>query len=140
LVLVIALVSVCPLLGSYMAATFGDGPAPGDRWFGPVERRIYRLIGAREETSQRWPAYVGSVLALSLVTTIGLYAALRLQGRLPFNPTPATLVTPVVTLVTAAASTVVEGETTSQPGANGLTEILYAAASATNGNGRQWVA
>lgn len=47
----------------------------------------------------------------------------------------ATLVTPLAVLVVAAVATRVASGTTSQPGAHGLTEMLYAAASTANGNG-----
>ena len=40
--LVITLAVICPLLGRYLAAVFGDGPAPGDRWLGRIERRVLR--------------------------------------------------------------------------------------------------
>jgi K+-transporting ATPase ATPase A chain len=47
----------------------------------------------------------------------------------------ATLVTPLAVLVVAAISTIVAEGTVSQGGAHGLTEMLYAAASAANANG-----
>jgi K+-transporting ATPase ATPase A chain len=103
LVVVIVLVAVCPWLGRYMAAAFGDGPAPGDRWFVPVERRIYGLIGTSEDRLQRWSSYAASVLALSIVTMLGLYAALRFQGGLPFNPNGVEDMSPSLAFNTAAS-------------------------------------
>ncbi len=47
----------------------------------------------------------------------------------------ATLVVPIAVLGVAAISTVVASDTVSQAGAHGLTEIVYAAGSATNANG-----
>ena len=57
-----------PLLGSYMAKVYGDGKAPGDRFFGPVERFIYRVCGVDPESEQRWTTYAISLLAFSFVS------------------------------------------------------------------------
>src|SRR3989337_1366681 len=70
------------------------GFAPGDRIFSPVERLVYRLVGVDAEREQRWTAYALSLLAFSVVSILGLYGLLRLQGLLPFNPTGATAVQP----------------------------------------------
>jgi K+-transporting ATPase ATPase A chain len=51
--LIVAIVAVAPLLGRYMAGVYGDGRAPGDRIFLPVERLIYRLCGVDERREQR---------------------------------------------------------------------------------------
>ncbi len=89
------------LLGPYLAAVFGDAEpvdgddpprrakAPGDRFFDPIERLVYRLCGIDPDREQRWTGYAGSVLAFSLSSVLGLYALLRLQAVLPFNPTDA---------------------------------------------------
>lgn len=52
-----------PLLGKYLAATFRGGKAPGDRVFLPVERLIYRALGADPESSWTWRSYALAVLA-----------------------------------------------------------------------------
>src|SRR5207245_3960746 len=75
-----------PLLGSYLAKVYGDGHAPGDRVFLPVERAIYRFCRVDPEREQRWTVYAYSMLAFSAVSGIVLYAQLRLQGHLPLNP------------------------------------------------------
>jgi len=89
------------ILGPYLAAVFGDADpvdgeqapqrraAPGDRFFAPIERLIYRIGGIDPSQEQRWTAYGASLLAFSLVSVIGLYALLRLQHVLPLNPTDA---------------------------------------------------
>ena len=84
------------LLGPYLARVYGDGPAPGDRVFGPVERLLYRLGGIDPKREQPWTLYALSLLAFSAVSVVGLYFLQRLQGMLPLNPTdvgavPATL-------------------------------------------------
>jgi K+-transporting ATPase ATPase A chain len=88
--LVLLLAISTPLLGSYMAKVYGNGngngKAPGDRLFRPLERVIYRLCGIDEKSEQRWTTYAFSLLGFSLAGVIVLYAQLRLQGHLPLNP------------------------------------------------------
>ena len=91
LVALVALVGVtAPILGRYMARVYGtegdDRPAPGDRFFGAIERPIYRLCGIDPRREQRWTAYALSVVGFSAASFALLYAILRLQGSLPFNP------------------------------------------------------
>ncbi len=90
MVLVMLLVITVPPLGKYIAAVYGsrsDGSAPGDRIFAPAERAIYRLCRIDARREQRWNVYAMSLLAFSLVSMVGLYVMLRVQGSLPFNPT-----------------------------------------------------
>jgi K+-transporting ATPase ATPase A chain len=73
-------------LGSYMARVFA-----GERTFlspvlRPAEVLAYRLGGVRESEEMDWIAYALAVLAFSLVGFLWLYALLRLQKWLPFNP------------------------------------------------------
>ena len=86
LALIAALAVAAPLLGRYMARVYGGGSAPGDRFFGPVERLIYRACGIDPASEQDWKVYAWSLLAFSLVSVLILYAQIRLQGHLPLNP------------------------------------------------------
>jgi potassium-transporting ATPase potassium-binding subunit len=95
--LVVLLLVTVPPLGRYMAAVYGvreDGTAPGDRFFNPIERFIYRVCGIDHKREQRWNVYALALVAFSLVSVLVLYAMQRLQGSLPFNPTGRTAVTP----------------------------------------------
>lgn len=96
---------VAPPLGRYMAVVFGSGPAFGDRLFFPLERFIYRVTGVDPEHEQRWTAYAFSLLAFSLISALGLYAVLRLQGILPFNPNDAPGVDPLLAMNVAVSFT-----------------------------------
>ena len=100
-VLVALLVVTVPPMGRYFARVYGHTPegtpagsAPGDRFFGPVDRFIYRICGIDSKREQRWNVYAMSLLAFSLVSILVLYAMIRLQGSLPFNPTNKVAVTP----------------------------------------------
>jgi len=51
----IALLAIStPLLGFYLARVYGDGKAPGDRMFLPVENVIYRACRVDPKREQRW--------------------------------------------------------------------------------------
>jgi potassium-transporting ATPase potassium-binding subunit len=116
---------VAPLLGRYLAATFrgpsaaGTGAAgtsasattaagtsaaaPGDRVFLPIERTVYRVLGVEPQSSWTWRAYALAVLAFGLVSTLLLYAILRLQGVLPGNPAHAAGMSPTLSFNTAVS-------------------------------------
>jgi K+-transporting ATPase ATPase A chain len=113
-----ALAVSSPLLGRYLARIYTGQPTFGDRVFGPVEHAIWRLVGLRHRPAQRWTAYAGSMLAFSLVSTLGLYAILRIQHWLPLNPTrvgnvpPALAFNTAVSFVTGTNWQAYAGETT----------------------------
>jgi potassium-transporting ATPase potassium-binding subunit len=86
IVLVVLLAISTPLLGSYMAKVFTNKKAPGDRFFGPIERLVYRLTGVNPEGEQRWTVYAISLLAFSMVSALLLYGMQRIQVHLPMNP------------------------------------------------------
>ena len=103
------------ILGPYLAAVYGDaepvdqGVEPrrpkafGDRIFDPIERLIYRVCGIDPNQEQRWTGYAASLLAFSLVSCLALYAMLRFQGSLPFNPTHAPGAAPPLAFNTAVS-------------------------------------
>jgi potassium-transporting ATPase potassium-binding subunit len=58
---------------------------------GPVERIIYLLCGVRRDENgdpeeQHWTRYAAALLAFSAFSILLLYALMRLQRWLPFNP------------------------------------------------------
>jgi K+-transporting ATPase ATPase A chain len=73
-------------LGRFMARVFA-----GERNFltpvlGPVERAIYWASGVDAKKEQHWLTYAVAVLLFNLACFASLYAILRLQYYLPFNP------------------------------------------------------
>ncbi|HET6834144.1 MAG TPA: potassium-transporting ATPase subunit KdpA [Acidimicrobiales bacterium] len=86
-VLIALVAAATPLLGGYMAKVYGGGAAPGDRFFGPLERLVYRATGVNPSREQRWTVYARSLLAFSAVSVLLLYLMQRVQGGLPLNPT-----------------------------------------------------
>ena len=98
LVLVALLIVAVPILGRYMAAVYGvreDGSAPGDRFFDPIERFIYKVCRIDHKREQRWNIYALSLVAFSLMSVLFLYGLLRLQGSLFFNPTGRSSMSPM---------------------------------------------
>ena len=87
LALIIVLAVSVPILGTYMAKVFGGKKAPGDRFFTPIERGIYRLGGIDPEREQKWTIYALALLAFSLFSVVFLYVLQRVQEHLPLNPT-----------------------------------------------------
>ena len=96
--LLVVLGVTAPPLGRYMAAVYGsrpDGSAPGDRFFAPIERVIYRLLRVNPQREQRWNVYAIALLAFSLVSFLAVYALQRFQDSLVFNPTNMPAVAPL---------------------------------------------
>ncbi|SDH65429.1 K+-transporting ATPase ATPase A chain [Aneurinibacillus thermoaerophilus] len=83
--LLIALLLIKPV-GSYLVNVFSYEKTRLDRVFGPVERLFYRIMGVHEEQSMDSKQYVTAVLFSNFVMMILIYAVLRLQKHLPFNP------------------------------------------------------
>ena len=52
----------------------------------PVERLLYRVAGIDERQEQHWLSYLFAVVLFHVAGFVILYAILRLQGVLPFNP------------------------------------------------------
>ena len=85
LLFAVLLVSLKPL-ASYMTRVFS-----GERTFlspvlGPVEHVFYKAAGVDPAREQGWLAYTLAMLIFSAAGFLSLYAILRLQAYLPFNP------------------------------------------------------
>jgi len=81
--IVIALV---PWLGGYMTRVFN-----GERTFlspllRPVEAMLYAVGGVDERREQHWVTYTVAMLFFHVAGFLILYALLRFQAVLPFNP------------------------------------------------------
>ncbi len=109
LVMVLALFVSTPLLGRYMARVYGDHDAqndrsaPGERFFGPVERLIYRVLRVEAGREQRWTGYATALLTFSAFSVLFLYGFQRVQEHLPLNPTDVGGVPPALAWNTAVS-------------------------------------
>jgi potassium-transporting ATPase potassium-binding subunit len=81
-----ALVAAMPLVGSYMARVYAGETVALSRVAGPLERLIYRLLRVDPARGQDWKGYAKSLILVSLLFWIVLYAILRTQTIHPFNP------------------------------------------------------
>ncbi|MEO8028370.1 MAG: potassium-transporting ATPase subunit KdpA [Bryobacteraceae bacterium] len=76
----IVLVLLVKPLGQYMAGVF-DG-----RWNWAPERWIYRLSGVDARSSMTWTEYAAAFLLFNALGLLAVYAILRTQHLLPWNP------------------------------------------------------
>jgi potassium-transporting ATPase potassium-binding subunit len=92
-------------LGLYMTRVFN-----GERTFlspilRPIERVLYALAGVDADVEQDWLIYGAAMLIFNLACAVSLYAILRLQDVLPFNPQGQTALAPDLALNTAVSFT-----------------------------------
>ena len=79
------LLCVVPL-GRYMAQVFSGQRSWLSPVLQPVETGFYRLAGVDAAREQNWLAYALAMLVFSALGYASLYAILRLQAWLPWNP------------------------------------------------------
>ncbi len=80
------IVAIVPFLGAYMTRVFS-----GERTFlspilRPVEAAIYKIAGINERNEQHAVTYTIAMLLFHVGGFLILYALMRLQAGLPFNP------------------------------------------------------
>ena len=100
LMLVLVLGAALPL-GAYMARIF-QGRIKALRL---AETGIYRVCGIDPQREMGWQAYAIALLLLSVIHFLLLYAILRLQFYLPFNPQHVVGMAPMLAFNTAASFT-----------------------------------
>ena len=104
----IALFCACVLLlvkplGLYMTHVFNGEANVLSPVLRPVERVLYRAAGIAPDHEQHWLAYAVSMLVFHIGGFLILYAILRLQGLLPFNPAGQGAVAPDLAFNTSAS-------------------------------------
>jgi K+-transporting ATPase ATPase A chain len=72
--------------GGYMTRVFTGERTLLSPVLGPLERAFYELSGVDEKSDQNWLTYAVSMLLFSLAGFASLYALMRFQAMLPFNP------------------------------------------------------
>jgi K+-transporting ATPase ATPase A chain len=100
LVFVLVLGGAIPL-GLYIARIL-NGEA---RFLAPIERGIFAVCGIDPARAMRWQDYAVALLLLSAIHLVLLYAILRLQQYLPFNPQHIGPMSPRLAFNTAASFT-----------------------------------
>jgi K+-transporting ATPase ATPase A chain len=92
-------------LGIYMFRVLEGDRQPLPRFFGPIERFIYRLSGVDVREQQTWKEYAAALLAFSVFGVLVLYGLQRLQHVLPLNPQGLGPVSPDLSFSTATSFT-----------------------------------
>src|SRR5271157_4442509 len=97
------IVAIVPVLGAYMTRVFS-----GERTFlspvlRPVEVAIYKIAGVSERNEQHALTYTVAMLFFHIGGFAILYALLRLQATLPFNPAEQSAVAEDLSLNTAVS-------------------------------------
>jgi potassium-transporting ATPase potassium-binding subunit len=95
------IVAITPVLGRYMTRVFA-----GERTFlspvlRPVEAGLYWAAGVDEKREQSWLYYTIGMLFFHVGGFLILYAIMRFQASLPFNPADQSAVPPDLTFNTA---------------------------------------
>lgn len=102
-IVIVALLALAFPLGRYMTKVF-DGSSFVVRRIGrPFESVLYRLAGIDAQAEMTWKQYAFAVLLFSGIGTLALYALLRLQQWLPFNPQGMAAMTPDAAFNTAVS-------------------------------------
>ena len=85
--LVFALIVICAYpLGLYIARVLAGDKVLLSPVLAPVERSLYSLAGIDPRQGMGWMGYAVALLLLNALHFLLLYAMLRLQFYLPFNP------------------------------------------------------
>jgi K+-transporting ATPase ATPase A chain len=82
----VIVVAITRPLGGYMTRVFAGEWTPLSPLLRPVERLIYWCCGVDVTEEQSWRSYAVSMLFFGVAGFVTLYALLRVQWYLPFNP------------------------------------------------------
>jgi K+-transporting ATPase ATPase A chain len=99
------ILAVTKPLGIYMYRVFEGDQQPLPRFFGPIERFLYRSCGVDPTRDQDWKQYTLALLLFSTFGVLVTYAMQRLQGVLPLNPRDFGAVSPDSSFNTAVSFT-----------------------------------
>ncbi|MEW4369573.1 potassium-transporting ATPase subunit KdpA [Paenibacillus kandeliae] len=97
--LLIALLLARPM-GLYMARVFDYKTGRLDRWFGPLEKLIFKIGGIRQ-SNQTWKQYAAALLVSNTIMLLIVYIIFRLQDKLPLNPAGIAAMSPDLAFNTA---------------------------------------
>jgi K+-transporting ATPase ATPase A chain len=101
----LAVLALTKPIGIWMFRVFEGDRQPLPRFFGPIERLLFRLCGVDPKEQQDWKQYTLALLLFSAVPLLVAYAIQRLQHRLPLNPQNWPPVSPDLAFGTAVSFT-----------------------------------
>jgi K+-transporting ATPase ATPase A chain len=82
---VLVLLLLVKPLGLYMAGVF-EGTGAMTRWFGPLERALYKFCRVDAGAPMSWKQYALALLMFNTLGALAVYGLQRLQAYLPWNP------------------------------------------------------
>ena len=97
------IVALTPMLGGYMARVFRGERTILTPVLRPVELMLYRAGGIDEKQEQGWLTYTVAMLLFHVGGFVILYALMRFQVVLPFNPAGQSAVAPDLAFNTAVS-------------------------------------
>src|ERR1700680_3168483 len=97
------IVAIVPVLGAYMTRVFNGEHTLLSPVLRPVEAALYAAGGVDEKREQHWITYAVSMLLFHVGGFLILYALMRLQAGLPFNPQAMPAVPEFLSFNTAAS-------------------------------------
>ncbi len=104
LVLVLIVTVACAVpVGNYLATVMEGGRSILSPVLAPVERGLYALSGVDPARGMSWRGYTAALLLMNALHFALLYAILRLQFYLPFNPQATAGMPPSLAFNTAAS-------------------------------------
>lgn len=83
---ILVLVSLVPILGTYMAKVFRGESTFLHPLLYPLERACYRFAGINFQQEMGWRVYLKSLLLFNLIGFLVLFLIQLFQGYLPLNP------------------------------------------------------
>jgi potassium-transporting ATPase potassium-binding subunit len=97
------IVALTKPLGGYMTRVFNGDRTLLSPLLRPAEAGLYRLAGVDEAREQHWLTYTVAMLLFHVGGFAVLYALMRLQAVLPFNPAEQSAVAPDLAFNTATS-------------------------------------
>ena len=82
----VLLISLTPVLGSYMYKVFAGKNHLMRPFLGELEKLVYKLSGVHPETESNWKTYALGLLLFNFVGLIFLFVLQLIQMQLPLNP------------------------------------------------------
>src|SRR4029077_16026921 len=95
------IVALTPVLGAYMTRVFNGERTLLSPVLRPVEAALYWAGGVDEKREQHWLTYTVAMLFFHVGGFFILYALMRFQAALPFNPAEQSAVAPDLAFNTA---------------------------------------
>lgn len=101
--LVVAILVVSYYLGIYMGRIYLGKRSSLDRYLGPLENGLYRLMGINPRQEMNWKEYLGAFLLTNLAVGIIGFLVLFFQQSLPLNPNHVGSLSPLLDVATSVS-------------------------------------